>query len=84
MFGVTDTYMDGTVPSIFLDRMFYVWVTRSGYRSFLLSPAGGAGAYKWEAAAVGNTSRDLAFKESFQHYCIDGLTSSRLGQVDCD
>ena len=83
LFGVTDNYMDGDDPAIFLDRMFYVWVTRTGYRQFLLSPGGGAGAYKWDAAAVSNTSRDLAFKESFQHYCIDGEISSRLGQVSC-
>ena len=84
LFGVTDTYMNGTSPSIFLDRMFYVWATRSGYRTYMLSANGGVGAYKWEAAAVSNTSRDLAFQDSFQHYCIDGLTSSRQGQVTCD
>ena len=83
MFGVTDTYMDGDDPSIFLDRMFYVWVTRSGYRQFLLAAAGGAGAWKWDAAAVSNTSRDLAFAESFRHYCTDVEVSSRLGPVDC-
>lgn len=83
-FGVTDTYMDGTSPSVFLDRMFYVWMTRSEYRSLALLPNGGVGAYKWDDPAMSNTSRDLAFSDSFTHYVVNGETSSRSGQVDCD
>lgn len=83
LFGVTDTYMNETGPAVFLDRMFYVWVTRSGYRSFLLAANGGAGAWKWDQPYMSNTSRDQAFAESFLHYCVDGYTSSRLGQVSC-
>lgn len=66
-----------------LDRISCLWVTRSGHRSLWLADNGGAGDYKWEAAAVANTSRDLAFRESFQPYCVDGLATSRLGQVTC-
>jgi hypothetical protein len=83
IFGVTDTFMTGTQPARFLDRMFYVWATRSGYRSLLLSENGGPGAYKWEHPHTSNTSRDLAFSTSYEHYGVTGSTSSRLGQVPC-
>jgi len=83
MFGVTDDYLNGTSPSVFLDRMFYVWATRSGYRSFMLLANGGIGAWKWDQPAMSNTSRDQAFHESFLHYSVSGATSSRLGQVTC-
>lgn len=84
LFGVTETYMNGTNPAIFLDRMFYVWMTRSGFPSTLSLANGGVGAYKWDDPYNSNTSRDLAFADSFDHYVVQGLTSSRQGQVDCD
>ena len=83
VFGVTDSFLNGTAPAVFLDRMFYVWVTRSGYRSFLLDENGGPGAWKWDQPYMSNTSRDLAFSTSYLHYSVIGSTSSRLGQVSC-
>lgn len=88
-FGVVDTYMDGTDPSVFLDRMFYVWRTRSGYPSSIDLTNGGAGAWKWDQVdgseyGMSNTSRDLAFSESFMHYAVDRSSESLKGQVDCD
>ena len=82
-FGVTDTYMNGAGPAVFLDRMFYVWRTHSGYPSTILVANGGVGGWKWDASAVSNTSRDLAFKESFDHYCVAGNAASLKGQVAC-
>ena len=84
MFGVTDHYLDGRSPAVYLDRMFYVFVTRSDYRGLALEPNGGIGAWKWDGDAMANTSRDLAFAESFEHYSVLGRTDSRLGQVPCD
>jgi hypothetical protein len=85
LFGVHDMYMDGEAPAVFLDRMFYVWVTRSGYPSVLdLAVGGGPGAWKWDQPYMSNTSRDLAFAESFDHYAVRGDRTSRLGQVQCD
>jgi len=88
LFGVGDVLLDGNGPSVFLDRMFYVWVTRTDHAGLLAASRGGPGAYKWTPPTplgygVGNTSRDLAFAESFAHYSELGLTSSRLGPVDC-
>ncbi|MEQ1505887.1 MAG: hypothetical protein ABMB14_26870 [Myxococcota bacterium] len=83
VFGVTDSYMTGTGPSVFLDRMFYVWKTRSGFPSYTTAENGGPSAWKWDQPYLSNTSRDLAFRESFEHYALDGSTSSRLGQVTC-
>lgn len=98
MFGVTDKnapndnppppppyidYLNGTDTAVFLDRLFLVWVTRSGYRSFLLAANGGAGAYKWDAATVSNTSRDLAFLQAWNRYCRDGLITTLKPEVTC-
>lgn len=76
--GTSDAY-------IFIDRMFYIWVTRSGFRSFLLASNGGAGAYKWQYlnndgnVAVSSPNRDNLFADSFRHYCLDpGSTTSRF------
>ncbi|MEN9796952.1 MAG: hypothetical protein RL653_648 [Pseudomonadota bacterium] len=81
LFGVTDTYLTGTHPGIFLDRMFYVWRARSGYPSLLLSGNGGPGAWKWHDQSP--ASRDALFRASFEWYVGAGNTSSRLGQVPC-
>lgn len=83
VFGVTDTYMTGSGPSVFMDRMFYVWKTRSGFPSYLSLDNGGPSAWKWDQPYMGNTSRDLAWLASFEHYAVDGSSSSRLGQVSC-
>jgi hypothetical protein len=90
LFGVGDVLLNGQSPAIFLDRMFYVWMTRTNQPSMISAANGGPGAYKWQNVAetplgygVGNTSRDLAFSESFNHYSVNGLTTSRLGPVPC-
>lgn len=83
LFGVTDDYMSGTNPAKFLDRMFFVWATRSGFRSTMLMANGGVGAWKWDLPYMSNTTRDLAFAQSLQHYSVTGATNSRLGSVDC-
>jgi hypothetical protein len=90
LFGVGDVLLDGANPAIFLDRMFYVWRTRTSYPSLIFADNGGPGAYKWQKVedtpqgyGVGNTSRDLAFAESFEHYAVQHSTSSRLGPVPC-
>ena len=79
-----------TNAAVFIDRMFYVWMTRTGQPSMISAGNGGPGAYKWQDVAktdlgygVGNTSRDLAWAESFDHYAVQGLASSRLGPVSC-
>lgn len=91
LFGVGDVLLDGQSPAVFMDRLFYVWVTRTGQPSMINAANGGPGAYKWQDVAdtplgygVGNTSRDLAFAESFQHYSVEGKTTSRLGPVPCN
>lgn len=81
LFGVTDTYMTGVNPGVFLDRMFYVWRNRSGYPSTLLSSNGGPGSWKWHDQSP--TSRDELYRQSFEHYAVAGMTTSRLGQVTC-
>jgi hypothetical protein len=83
IFGVTDTFQDGAQPARFLDRMFFVWATRSGYRSVLLAEHGGPGAYKWQLSSTTNSSRDLAFAASYRHYSVEGSVASRLGLVPC-
>jgi hypothetical protein len=90
LFGVTDRWMNGDSPAIYLDRMFYVWVTRTRHPEALAIENGGPGAWKWTPRHVEggygttNTSRDLAFVESVRWYSIDGHRDSRLGQVPCD
>jgi hypothetical protein len=81
LFGVIDTYMTGSGPAVFLDRMFYIWRTKSGYPSVLLPGGGGVGAYKWHDQSP--SSRDLAFAQSFEHYVVQGQTTSLKGQVSC-
>ncbi len=84
LFGVTDRFADGRYPSVFIDRMFYVWANLSRHRGALLIENGGPGAWKWDLPFMSNTSRDLAFAESLRHYSIQGKLSSRLGAVRCD
>jgi hypothetical protein len=58
-------------------------VTRSGYPSIISLQNGGPGAWKWDGPYVSSTSRDLAFAQSFEHYVVQGKSSSRLGPVSC-
>lgn len=77
VFGVTDSMVGTSDAYIFIDRLFYVWVTRSGFPSTLSWENGGAGAYKWEAATVSSANRDNLFADSYNHYCF-GATESRF------
>jgi hypothetical protein len=88
VFGVIDRFHAPVTPAIFLDRMFYVFVTRSDHRELIDPANGGPGAWKWQAPAdgndnVSNSSRDQVFAEAFDHYLVQGRNDSRLGQVDC-
>jgi hypothetical protein len=86
IFGTIDAYMDGGHAAWFLDRMFYVWVTQTDHADLFNESLGypGPGAYKWDDPSMSNTSRDLAFVESWQHYVLAGETTSREGAVDCE
>lgn len=90
--GVTDNYLTSSSPPAsgdtaarMLDRMFYVFATRTGFGGLMRDTNdGGVGSWKWDAAAIGGayTGRDEAFAASYGHYCIAPyLTSSRLGPV---
>jgi hypothetical protein len=91
LFGVTDKgktpgkldYLAGPRPAVFLDRIFFVWVNRTGHAPILHAENGGAGSYKWDKEAVSNATRGKAFVESWNHYCRDKETASRLGPVRC-
>ncbi|MBP6628040.1 MAG: hypothetical protein KA297_01340 [Kofleriaceae bacterium] len=90
LFGVGDTLAGVSSAAVFIDRMFYVWATRTSYRSLLLAARGGPGAYKWQDVAdtaegygVGSAARDQQFAASYQHYAVDGRIDSRLGPVSC-
>lgn len=89
LFGVTDRYMNGTDPAIFLDRMFYVWATRTRHPEAIGIGNGSAGAWKWDPNAppggfgTANTSRDLAFAQSVEWYGVRGLRTSQRGPVPC-
>lgn len=89
VFGVTDRYMSGTDPAIYLDRMFYVWATRTNHPEAISIANGGAGAWKWDpnhppgGFGTSSTSRDQAFAESLDWYSVQGKTTSRLGPVPC-
>jgi hypothetical protein len=83
LFGVTNSYIDNGDGTKFLDRMFYIWATRSGYRAIVSVANGGAGSWKWESGAIASGTRDLAFAGSWNHYCREGLTSSRMGALTC-
>lgn len=85
LFGVTDLppvdFARGIAPATFVDRLFYVWATRSRFRSALFVENGGPGSYKWDRPAMSNSSRDLAFLRSFEHYCVVKRTHSKDGPV---
>jgi hypothetical protein len=90
LLGVGDVLLGDSNAAIFLDRIFYVWVTRTGYRNLILAANGGPGAYKWQSVAetperygVTSDARDEQFAASFAHYSVAGKTRSRLGPVSC-
>ena len=89
LFGVTDRYMTGASPAVFLDRMFYVWATRTRHPEALDIANGSVGAWKWTPRFVpggfgtSNPSRDLAFSDSVNWYGVAGMRTSRLGPVPC-
>jgi hypothetical protein len=64
----------------FLDRLFYVFVTRSGWRTLALNAQnpGGIGSYKWDDQPWGtgtNTTRDNYFSILWNRYSIAGATT---------
>jgi hypothetical protein len=83
VFGVTDTYLDGPDPFVFLDRMFFVWMTRTGFPGVLAAANGGAGSYKWQRDHLDATTRDQRFAAAWDHYCRRGEASSLAGSVAC-
>lgn len=83
VFGVTDAYLDGRDPFVFLDRMFYVWMTRTGFPRVLSAANGGAGSYKWQRDHLDATTRDQRFAAAWEHYCGHGRTFSLAGGVAC-
>ena len=84
VFGVTDTYLDGRDPFVFLDRMFFVWMSRTGFPGVLAAANGGAGSYKWQRGHLDSTTRDQRFAAAWEHYCRRGQTSSLAGRVACE
>ena len=83
MFGVTDTYLDGHDPFVFLDRMFFVWMSRTGFPEVLAAANGGAGSYKWQRDHLDAATRDQRFAAAWEHYCRRGQASSLAGSVAC-
>ncbi len=81
--GVTDDYLDGPDPFVFLDRMFFVWMSRTGFPGVLAAANGGAGSYKWQRGHLDSTTRDQRFAAAWEHYCRRGQTSSLAGRVAC-
>ena len=83
LFGVTDPHVGGRYPLFFIDRMFQVWMSDPRYRQVLSTANGGAGSWKWEwrrdvTFRVGSTTRDAAFRASWQWYGA-GNTARRPG-----
>jgi hypothetical protein len=83
VFGVTDTYLDGHDPFVFLDRMFFVWMSRTGFPEVLAAANGGAGSYKWQRDHLDATTRDQRFAAAWRHYCGRGQAYSLAGEVAC-
>jgi hypothetical protein len=83
VFGVTDAYLDGHDPFLFLDRMFFVWMTRTGHPEILAAANGGAGSYKWQRDHLDAATRDQRFAAAWRHYCGRGQAYSLAGEVPC-
>jgi hypothetical protein len=86
VFGAIDKFLKcGTTSNDtamrFLDRMFYVYKTRTSYPSLIHDDNdGGVGSWKWEDA-TSPMSRDEGFADSYVHYSVNHLSSSRTGPV---
>jgi hypothetical protein len=56
LFPTTDVspldYLGRNEPADYLDRMFHVWATRSGFRGLMLAENGGIGTYEWDEAVM--------------------------------
>ena len=83
VFGVTDVYLDGPAPAEFLDRMFLVWATRTGFPRVISAANGGAGSYKWQRAHLDARLGDQTFTAAWYHYCGAGRTTPLAGPVPC-
>jgi hypothetical protein len=83
VFGVTDAYLRGPAPGEFLDRMFLVWATRTGFPEVISAANGGAGSYKWQRGHLDPTLRDGAFTAAWDHYCRAGRMTPLVGPVPC-
>lgn len=80
LFGVADKFLGGAkYPAQFLDRMFYVFKTRTGH-SHLLEPHG-PGSWVWDNKRVSTSGRDAQFMKSVNWYVRQGRRTSRMGQV---
>lgn len=84
VFGVTDAYLAGPAPAEFLDRMFLVWTTRTGFPEVISAANGGPGSYKWQRGHLDARLRGEAFTAAWDHYCRAGRTSPLVGPVPCD
>jgi hypothetical protein len=72
LLGVIDKFV---TDYVFMDRCFYVFVNRSGYRGLALASNGGLGSYKWDRDGMSSTSRDVRFATSWDWYCGLGKTT---------
>lgn len=80
LFGVADKFLSSArYPAQFLDRMFYVFKTRTGH-SHLLEPHG-PGSWVWDNKRVSTSGRDSQFMQSVDWYVRQGRRNSRMGQV---
>ena len=86
VFGVTDKPSGPTLDlmncnnaAFYLDRMFYVFRTRSGWSQLMHPTTGGAGSYKWDFDNLSTSVRDSHFRNSWNHYCRDQKNTYRWG-----
>ena len=86
VFGVTDKpasedidFMNCANAAVYLDRMFYVWRTRSGHPITIDWEYGGVGSYKWQFGNLNVNTRDEAFRDSWMHSCYNKNATPRFG-----
>ena len=79
----TDVYLNGPAPAEFLDRMFLVWATRTGFPDVISAANGGAGSYKWQRSHLDARLGEAAFTGAWYHYCQAGRTTPLAGPVAC-
>jgi hypothetical protein len=86
VFPTTDVtpldFLGKAEPEVFLDRMFHVWATRTGFRRLMLADNGGIGTYKWDEK-VSNPRRDTHFVRSWNYYCRDGARTTLRRHPGC-